>query len=109
LAPLASIPEITANKTIYYNKKISYWARIKPYFKKAYWPLKILLPYKGRELIFKRFVNIENSIKNKMAVEKPLSVEVAERNLLKDLYWDDVKILKSITGLSFNEWKEFNE
>ncbi len=107
LKPLNEIKEITANQTekLHFPKMhhfIKKTATGKYGFTKV---AKYLLPKKTR-------TQIKGNLRNKTYFSKSIpfdypKISSEQRQLIFNLYQDDVRQLKTMTNLSFSEWKDF--
>ena len=108
VSKLSAIPEIQANKT----KKMSYpkaYHFIKKTASGKYKYTKIAKYFLSEKIID----SIKDRLKSISLFEKSSQFEYpkitsTQREWLYSLYKEDVSKLKQLTGISFNEWKDFN-
>ncbi|MDR6301207.1 sulfotransferase family protein [Mesonia maritima] len=109
LEEVTEIPEIKSNKTVKIlfpklYRSIRIFAFNKSKFRDG---VKFLLPVKFRRKYKKKITEV---FLNLMKTNKSLpKATETERKWLYNLYKNDVKQLKKITGISYNQWKDFNE
>ncbi len=101
LDPIEHIEHITTNKTNFYNKHIGTFILFKKINKKL-----------KRHQLF-NFVTenkkLKKFIKSYFISNKKVELTAQQRNWLNEMYKDDVNKLKEITGLNFDEWKDFSD
>jgi len=108
LDELDAIHEIKANKT----KKIKHptlYHTVKKTLSGKYSSTKILkyvLPKKLRSRLKNKLIS--NKLINKKEDLNYPELDLNQRRWIKSLYKEDVKLLKHLTGISFNEWSDFN-
>lgn len=106
---LQELPEITSNKTVkvrfpQFYRKVRIFAFNKSKLRDV---VKHFFPVKFRRKYKKKITEILLSI---LKTNKPLTQITQEnRTWLCQLYKEDIKLLKQVTGLKFEEWKDFNE
>jgi len=107
LENLEDIPDINSNKTV-----ILKFPKLYKYAKKVTWGdykfKKILKPFIPKPVRTALNKNFYNTVYKVTATNKTYpKITEAERKWLKELYAEDVKHLKLLTGKDFPEWKDF--
>ena len=110
LSEMEDIADITTNRTVVLNNA-SFFNKMKKvifvsgnFLAKAFHRNSFL--FRVLRKIKKWFVDV---VFNILKSEKSYgNITAKERNMLKEYYVDDVLLLKSISGLNFPEWKDFN-
>lgn len=109
LQPLETLPEINSNKTKILRFPRLYKTTKKLVFNQNIWrnSIKIFIPIRYRQFLRHKLHDtvLEMTATNKIYPK----ITQDERVWLKDLYFEDVQVLKKITGLKFEEWQDFNE
>lgn len=108
LQKLSELPEVEKNKTTFLKFPQLYKNTKKLLFGKSglKMTLKKLIPMKYRSSLKNK---IHETVFDLTATEKTYPKMTEEdRVWLKNLYENDVKLLKEISGLTFDDWKDFN-